>query len=651
VRAAPTVQHKSQAPTQPQELVIVGFGMVGFKLVERLSALDVLDRFQITLIGEEPYPVYDRIHLTEWLDHGDFDHLALGRQGLREVPGIRTLTGEQVTTIDREGRAVHTAGGLSIPYDRLVLATGASAFRPPIEGANHDGVFVYRTLDDLKQIDVHSKAVSSAVVVGGGLLGIETAEALNRRGLDVTLLESGPCLMKRQLDPETAAQLESNLADKGIPTIAGARAQRIERRAEQLALTYSDSEEPLLAGMIVFATGVRPRDELARQAGLEVDPEGGGIVIDEGLRTTDPAIHAIGDCASHGGVSYGLVAPGYRMSETLAEILAGRRGRFSGYVPAVRLRLSGIDVWALGKPDERGVRVNWGGDGAYRRVTVRATRIRAAAAIGPWHEIGYTQDMIRQERRATAQILHQFILNGNFSGVAEAIPVTEWPASSMVCNCLEVTRGVLGTACDEGCASVEALAERTGASTICGSCRPLLSDLVGEAAAAAKTVRWGEWGVAAAAVTLALIIAGGNPISPASSVQTGNFFDTLYRDSWWRQLTGFSLLGCVAVGAAGYSLRKRWRRFKWGNIDWWRVGHAAIAVLALIALVAHTGLRLGSGFNSVLMITFLATALFGGAAAAGFGRDHARTTFWLHVLAAWPLPALLIFHILSSYYF
>ena len=301
--------------------MIVGFGMVGFKLVERLSALDVLERFEITLIGEEPYPVYNRIHLTEWLDHGDFDHLALGRPGWNETPAIRTLTGDKVISIDRANRVVHTAGARNISYDRLVLATGASAFRPPIEGADLDGVFVYRSLDDLKQI--------SAVVVGGGLLGIETAEALRRRRLDVTLLESGPYLMKRQLDPETAANLKSNLYEKGIPTIANARAQRIDRRGERLALTFSDTEEPLIAGMIVFATGVRPRDELARQAGLDVNPQGGGIVIDEQLRTTDPAIHAIGDCASHGGVSYGLVAAGYRMSDT----------RGGGYRPLARDRL------------------------------------------------------------------------------------------------------------------------------------------------------------------------------------------------------------------------------------------------------------------------------------------------------------------------
>ena len=377
--------------------------MVALKLVERLSDLDALDRFDGTLIGEEPYPVYDRIHLTEWLDHGDFGRLALGREGWSEVSGIRTLTGERVIAIDRKNCTVHTERGLSVSYDRLVLATGAAAFRPPIEGADHDGVFVYRTLDDLKQIGAHSATVSSAAVVGGGILGIETAEALQRRGLDVTLLESGPFLMKRQLDPETAAHLEQALAGKGIPTVTGARAQRIDADGHRPVLTYSDSGESLVAGMIVFAAGVRPRDELARQSGLDVDPLGGGIVVDDRLLTTEPAIHAIGDRASHDGVSYGLVAPGYRMSETLAEILAGRKRRFSGFVPVVRLRLSGIDVWALGKPDERGVRVNWSGDGRLSGKDLQPPHRLGGMQLGRKADDGETQrfengGLVRPER-------------------------------------------------------------------------------------------------------------------------------------------------------------------------------------------------------------------------------------------------------------
>lgn len=224
LRIVPTERDDMEAAGPPRRLVVVGFGMVAFKLVERLSSLGALERYDVTLIGDEPYPAYNRIHLTEWLDHGDFSHLALGQPGWSETPGIRTLIGDAVTAIDRESRTVRTAGGRRIDYDRLVLATGSVAFRPPIEGADHDGVFVYRTLNDLKRIRERSETVHDAVIVGGGLLGIETAEALHRKGLAVTLVESGPYLMKRQLDPQTAAQLEQKLAEHGISALKDTRA-------------------------------------------------------------------------------------------------------------------------------------------------------------------------------------------------------------------------------------------------------------------------------------------------------------------------------------------------------------------------------------------------------------------------------------------
>ena len=222
----------------------------------------------------------------------------------------------------------------------------------------------------------------------------------------------------------------------------------------------------------------------------------------------------------------------------------------------------------------------------------------------------------------------------------------------MVCNCLEVTRGALGSACEQGCTSVEALAETTGASTVCGACRPLLSTLVGEATSAADSAaRAGLLAAGLAATVLALFFAGASPIAPASSIQDAGLWDALYREDGWRQATGFGLLGCTLVGVAGYSLRKRWERVRWGGIGWWRLGHGVIGVLALIALIAHTGLRVGTGFNRVLITLFLASSVLGAAAAMGLGGRHARTTFWLHVLAAWPLPVVLGFHILTAYYF
>ena len=634
-----------------RRLVVAGFGMVAYRLVERLAALDALGRYDVTLIGEEPCPAYDRVHLTGWFEHRDPQRLALGRPGWPRALGVRAVTGNPVTSIDRESRTVRTADGERIPYDRLVLATGSAPFVPPIEGAGCDGVFVYRTLDDLERIGKHAARARRAIVAGGGVLGIEAAHALRRLGLEVVLLERGSCLMSRQLGPEAAALLEARVRELGVAIVAEARARRIEPRDGRLVLTLEGGGAPLAADMIVMTAGIRPRDELARDCGLAVAPGRGGIVVDDELRATDPAIHAIGECAAHDGVVYGLVAPGYRMAGTLAEILAGGRTRFRGYTPAVRLRLPGIDVWSLGNHAQPGTRLGWSGNGSYRQITLLGRRPVAAAAVGPWEEMGFTQDAIRQRRRMRPEQLQRFLQTGMFSDAAVRRPVAEWPASAMVCNCLEITRGALSAAVAAGCSSVEAVAERTGASTVCGFCRPLVAELAGDTPSSGSSRESATLlTAAAAAVLLALAIAGGSPLPLPRSVQAGHVWDILYREGWWRQATGFGLLGCV-LAAAGFALRKRWRRVGWGHLGWWRAGHAALGALALTALLAHTGLRLGSGLNQVLMICFLTASVFGGATAAGLGRRYARLTFWLHVVAVWPLPVLLAFHVLASYYF
>ena len=636
----------------PARLVVTGFGMVGYKLVERLAALDALWRYDVTVVGEEPHPAYDRVRLTEWLDHRDAGRLALAGPGWDDARGVRVVTGTRVVSIDREQKLVRTAGGREVGYDRLVLATGSAPFVPPVEGADNEGVLVYRTLDDLVRLGRRAERVRRAVVVGGGLLGLEAADALRRLGLGVVVVEAAPHLMSRQLDGEAAARLKARVRETGIRTITGAQVRRIEPRDDGLVLTMDGGPEPLEAGVVVMAAGVRPRDELARVAGLAVVPGPGGIIVDDELRTSDPAIHAIGECASHAGVVYGLAAPGFRMAETLADILAGRRGRFRGYTPAVRLRLLGIDVWSLGDPGQPGPRVAWSGDDAYRQVTMRGRRMVAASAVGPWDELGFTQDLIRRGRAVPPWVLHRFFRTGSFEDPTARRPVAEWPASAMVCNCLEITRGALSAARAAGCATVDDLVARTGASRVCGSCRPRLADLVGAGpVAAAQRSREGLLSAALAAALLVLLIAAGTPFPLAERLRESFVWDVLYRESWWRQATGYAALAFALVGTLGYSLRKRWMSARRGGLAAWQLAHGAVGALALLVLVAHTGMRLGSGFNRVLVITYLAAAALGSLAAVGLEHRHARLTSWLHVLAVWPLPALLFIHILSAYFF
>ncbi len=639
-------------PETHRRLVVVGFGMVAYKLVERLAALDALTYYEVTVIGEEPYPAYDRAHLTGWLKHRNRRRLTLGGPDWSRDMGIRAVTGTLVSTIDRDAKTVRTGDGERIPYDLLVLATGSSVFVPPIEGADADGVFPYRTIDDLVRIVQRAARARRAIVVGGGVLGIEVADALRRLGLGVLMLEAGPCLMRRQLDWNAAGLLEARLHELGISIVAGTRARGIETRDDgQLVLILDGDRAPLAADMIVMASGVRPRDDLARDCGLAVASGRGGIVVNDELRTTDPAIHAIGECASHDGVVYGLVAPGFRMAEVLANILAGGESRFRGHTPAVRLRLPGIDVWSLGDHSQPGTHGAWRDEGSYRQIAMWGRRLVAAAAVGPWDELGFAQDAIRQRRRILPDQTQRFVQTGRFADAAVRRPVAEWPASAMVCNCLEITRGALSAAVAECGSSVEALAKSTGASTVCGFCRPLVAELVTGARPPAMSRETASLlTAAAAAVLLALAIMGGTPLPIPVSVQAGHVWDILYREGWWRQATGFTLLGCV-LAAAVFSLRKRWRRVNWGDLGWWRVGHTALGALALAVLLGHTGLRLGSGFNQVLMIFFLSATVLGGATAAGLGRRYARLTFWLHVLIVWPLPVLIAFHVLATYYF
>jgi len=343
---------------------------------------------------------------------------------------------------------------------------------------------------------------------------------------------------------------------------------------------------------------------------------------------------------------HGLIAPGYRMAETLAEILAGRERKFPGYTPAIRLRLMDVDVWSLGNQDQPGERIRWNERGAYRQITVWRDRIVAASSVGVWDGLGFAQNFIRKRRRIRQGRLNRFRRTGALSRRA-----ARTGPSAIACNCMEITRRALDEAVAQGCASVEALAERTGASTVCGSCRPLLAELTGDAAAPLESRKQtGLLVTAAIACALALAIALAPPIPLAESALDHGIWDTLYRNGGWRQTTGFIVLGCALI-AAGFSLRKRWKHARRGNIGWWRIGHGAVGALALIALVAHTGGRIGSGWNQILTMSFLAASVFGGAAAAGMGPRRTRLGFWLHVLAVWPLPALIVFHILAAWYF
>lgn len=647
----PPLGSSTTGVTIRQRLVIVGNGMAGFKLCESLSRNGASRRYDIVVFGEEPRPAYDRVHLTDFLGGRAAEDLGLAPREWYAANRILLRTGLRVVAIDRDRRRVQTNDGESTPYDKLVLATGSGPFRPPIAGLDLPGVFVYRTVEDLHAIRDRARNSSSAAVIGGGLLGLEAARALHVLGVQCHVLEHAPHVLVAQLDEAAGRIAQTGIEGMGIRVRTDARVRSVEADGGKLVVRIG--EDCLSVNMVVVAAGVRPRIELGKAADLDT-AEVGGIIVNDRLETSDPDIYAVGECVSHRGVTYGLVAPCYRMAEVLAANLMGQASTFEGADVSTRLKVLGLDVAVIGDYKQPGRVVTWSANGHYRRLVLDRDRLMGASALGGWPEAGRIQDAVARRRRIWPWQLARFRHEG-FVWKAAPTSVQSWSDARTVCNCMKVSCGTLRRAVAAGSDTVENLARTTGASTLCGSCRPLLQELTG----APATVTWGAVrGLAGASAGALLLIAAAfvaGPVSYPDTVRVPIPFDTLWRDPLWKQASGFGLLGLGVAGLA-MSVRKRWARFRWGGYPSWQTVHAIAGVVGLLVLAAHTGFRFGSNLNFVLMTSFvganLAGALTGALRGSAIGVSrlgHALT--WAHILFVWPLPVLVGFHVIAAYFF
>lgn len=639
-------------------LVIVGNGMVGHRLCTRLAELGAMERFAVVVFGEERMPAYDRVHLTELITGRTEASLLMSPRHWYEERGIDLRLGDPVIAIDRAQQVVRSASGATVPYNRLVLATGSSAFVPAMEGRDLTGVFVYRTIDDLRRIREYGRLVRSAAVIGGGLLGLEAARALQYLGLQVTVVELSRALMANQLDNDGAAILADEISALGIRLMTGTMTSRIEHNGETLVLNFADGGT-LAADMIVVAAGIRPRAELAVLCDLSLGASG-AVRVDDRLQTSDPHIYAIGECASHRSRVYGLVAPGYEMADALARNLMGESASFTGSDMATRLKLLEVDVATAGDPLERGAAVRFTTGGIYRLLRIDRGRLIGALGIGAWPEFNHIHERAMRRARIWPWQVARFQRTGHIWRGAVDVPVVDWPATAIVCNCLTITRGQLAAACASGCQTAESLSVQTSAGTLCGSCRPLLAELaVPNAASLRAPIGRGLLSASIVGLaTLAGLFAG--PIPFVNTVEGSFHVDVLWRTGLYRQITGFVLLGLCAL-ALLLTARKRWRRLSFGSFAAWRIVHAVVGVLALGALVAHTGLRLGHNLNLALMTTFLLLNIVGvlaggvtaveGQMARRVGMKWRPVLVLAHIVAFWPLPVLVTFHVLAVYYF
>lgn len=469
-----------------RDLVVVGHGMVGHRLVEALRDRGGSDGWRVTVLAEEADAAYDRVGLTAYTDGWDRSRLALPGNDYPGDPRVRLLLSTRVTGIDRDAKSVLTAAGERHRYDRLVLATGSYAFVPPVPGHDLPGCHVYRTLDDLDGLRVDMQRTLDAggtrvgVVIGGGLLGLEAANALRGYGLIPHIVEMAPWLMPQQLDEGGGVLLGRMIAGLGIAVHVGVGTKAIVADEDRLRVRLSD-DTAIDAGLVVFATGVRPRDELAAAAGLRI-ADRGGVLTDLSCATSDPDIYAVGEVAAIGGRSYGLVGPGYTSAEVVADRLLDGTAEFGEVDTSTKLKLLGVDVASFG--DALGtaenclaVVVNDAVNQTYAKLVLSddAKTLLGGILVGDASAYGVLRPMVGLQLPGDPL---QLIAPAQSQGGAAALGVAALPGTAQICSCNNVTKATLTDAISAGCADVPALKSCTGAGTACGSCIPLLKQLL-----------------------------------------------------------------------------------------------------------------------------------------------------------------------------
>ncbi|MFF3215268.1 nitrite reductase large subunit NirB [Streptomyces sp. NPDC002886] len=469
-----------------QTLVVIGHGMVGHRLLEALAERDALadptrperGGWQVTVLAEEQRPAYDRVHLSAAFTGSTGEELSLVEPGFLEKYGIDLRLGDPAELIDTAARTVTASSGDVLRYDALVLATGSYPFVPPIDGADAEGCFTYRTLDDVEALTAYAAdpGVRTGVVIGGGLLGLEAAGALRTLGLATHVVEFAPRLMPLQVDDGGAAALRATIESMGVAVHTGVGAAGVQihpdGRAQALRLT---SGEEIGSDVVVFSAGVRPRDRLARECGLAVGDRG-GVVVDGHCRTSDPYVYAIGECAQTvDGKVYGLVAPGYQMAETVAEALAGAGElTFTGADTSTKLKLMGADVASFGDPfapegRDGAVSVVFSDarEGVYKKLLLGPDgALLGGILVGDAEAYGSLKPHAGRQLPAPPEA---FILPSS-EGVA--LPGADaLPDDAVVCSCHNITKGrVREAVVAESLTDIGGIKKCTKAGTGCGGC-------------------------------------------------------------------------------------------------------------------------------------------------------------------------------------
>ena len=474
-----------------KKVVVIGNGMVGYKFCEKFAASEKFNEYKLTVFGEEPRRAYDRVHLSEFYAGKSAEDLSMSTATWYEEHNIDLHIAEMITEINREEKTVANHRGEKYAYDYLVLATGSSAFVPPIPGVEKEGVFVYRTIEDLEAIEAYAKKLRSegktqAAVLGGGLLGLEAANAVKELGLEAHVVEFAPRLMPRQLDEGGSNMLQAKIETLGLSVHLSKQTENIQGNKAIEGLQYIDGTE-LKVDMLVISAGIRPRDEVAKECKLETGIRG-GVIVDHTMRTSDNHIYAIGEVALYNNMIYGLVAPGYDMADVaVSQIIGDTENRMDGDIDmSTQLKLIGTEVASFGDAlieDEDIDTIVYENKrkGVYKRINVSKDGSKLLGGI----LVGDSSDynalfQIYNTAMALPENPEDLILgNRNGDGGSLLGDVMDLPDEAQICSCESVSKGAICGAIQDGsCDNLGDVITCTKAGTGCGGCKPMVKDLV-----------------------------------------------------------------------------------------------------------------------------------------------------------------------------
>jgi nitrite reductase (NADH) large subunit len=468
--------------SRKRNVIVIGNGMVGQRFCEKLIEFDTSKRYRIVTFCEEPRAAYDRVGLTSFFAHRDAEQMMMQRMEWYHENKVELHLGDRAKTIDRSTFVVRSDKGVEIEYDAIVLATGSYPFVPTVPGIDKKGVFVYRTIEDLERITQYAQKSKKAAVIGGGLLGLEAAKAVLDLGLETHVVEFSERLMPRQIDDAGSRTLVQKIESLGVTVHLKTSTNAIQGDGRVARMEFTDGRS-LDVDMIIVSAGIRPRDELAKDCGIEVGPRG-GVVVNDRLQTSDPDIYAVGEVALHGGMIYGLVAPGYTMAEILARNLCGGDEHFRGTDLSTKLKLMGVDVasfgsYELGPHAARPLVWEDPFAGIYKKLLFSHDGMRLLGGILVGDAADYGNLSVLAKSNQPLPCAPGALIVGSRLGESIGGGVEAMPDDAKVCSCNNVSKSTICTAIrDQNLTTVGDIARCTKAGAGCGGCAPLVTEIL-----------------------------------------------------------------------------------------------------------------------------------------------------------------------------